>query len=276
MRSTQTLFCLLMLATSLLADDAFVPACTLPSPLDQIKKHHPIDTTCAPEGTGENPAKRAQNIVKNNFCATGTPIVLSRTVFKNLQDKTKALKTSGEIVYGGEDPPADRSKLHDLVTVNGATIGDGSLVRYVALVSEARHSNVSDGESVNCDKKGASQNDVHLDLVRAFTGESACQKVSAEMPPHFRPTSWTRVAGTGSVRKRSQPFGATPVRITGQLFFDGSHTPCGESGPRPMTRLSDWEIHPIYSIDVCAFDSLNQCPADDDSVWTPLHEEDPE
>ena len=33
---------------------------------------------------------------------------------------------------------------------------------------------------------------------------------------------------------------------------------------------------PPHAIDVCAFDSLTQCPENDDSVWTPLHEEDPQ
>ena len=276
MRSLQILFCFLVLAASLLAEDAFVPACSLPSPLDEIKKHHPVDAQCGPEGTGDNAAQKAQNVVKSNFCATGTRLVLTRDVFKTLQQKTKALRAAGEIEYGGENPPADRSKLRDLITAQGVTIGDGSLVRYVALVSEARHSNVGDGESVNCDKKGSASNDIHLDLVRALTGETACQKLSAEMSPHFRPVSWNRVAGTGSTKKRTSPFGPTPVRITGQLFFDGSHVPCGEVGQRPMKRLSNWEIHPVYAIDVCAFDSLTQCPENDDSVWTPLHEEDPQ
>ena len=35
MRSLQILFCFLVLAASLLAEDAFVPACSLPSPLDE-------------------------------------------------------------------------------------------------------------------------------------------------------------------------------------------------------------------------------------------------
>lgn len=276
MRPLLSVLCLAVLSASLAAEDAFVPACSLPPPLDEIKKHHTIDTKCGPEGTGDNEAQKGQNVAKNNLCVAGEPVAVTRDVFKTLQQEAKALKTAGQIEYGGENPPADRSKLSNLVDVGGVMIGEGSLVRYVALVSEARHSNVSDGESVNCDKKGSAANDIHLDLVRALTGEASCQKVSAEMIPHLRPTSWNRVAGTGSKKKRIKPFESTPVRVTGQLFFDGSHTPCGESGPRPMARISNWEIHPVYAIDVCAFDTLTQCPASDESVWTPLHEEDPE
>jgi hypothetical protein len=277
MRSLLTLWCLTVLPVSVAAEDAFMPACSLPSPLDEIKKHHTVDARCGTEGTGETDAKKAQNVVKNNLCANGDAVVMTRELFKTLQQRVRALKTAGEIAYGGEVVPADRSKLRDLVEVGATKIGEGTVVRYVALVAEARHSNVDSGESVNCDRKGAAANDIHMDLVRALTGESVCQKVSAEMTPHLRPVSWNRVAGTGSVKKRLKPFGPTPVRVTGQLFFDGSHTPCGEpSEERFQARLSNWEIHPVYAIDVCAFDTLAQCPVGDESVWTPLHEEDPE
>ena len=49
------------------AEDAFVTTCPLPSPLDEIKKHHTIDTTCGPEGTGTSDAQKAQNVAKNNL-----------------------------------------------------------------------------------------------------------------------------------------------------------------------------------------------------------------
>jgi len=268
---------LVVLSVSAAAQDAFVPGCSLPSPLDEIKQHHTIDAKCGPQGTGETEAKEAQNVVKNNLCATGDPVVMTRELFKTLQQKARALKTAGQIEYGGEVVPADRSKLRDLVEVGGSKVGEGTVVRYVALVAEARHSNVDSGESVNCGRRGAAANDIHIELVLALAGESVCQKVSAEMVPHFRPVSWNRVAGTGSVKKRVKPFGSTPVRLTGQLFFDGSHTPCGEpSEDRFLARLSNWEIHPVYAIDVCAFDTLAQCPVGDESVWTALHEEDPD
>jgi hypothetical protein len=279
MRSLLTLSCLAVFSWSAAAEDAFVPTCGLPSPLDEIKKHHSIDVKCGPEGTGETDAKKGQNVVKNNLCATGDPIVMTRDLFKTLQQETRALKTAGEIQYGGDVVPEDRSKLRDLLEVGGTKIGEGTVVRYVALVAEARHSNVDSGESVNCGRKGASANDVHMEMVQALMGESACKKVSVEMIPHLRPVSWHRVAGTGSTKKRIKPFGPTPVRVTGQLFFDGSHIPCGEptvEGDRFAARLSNWEIHPVYAIDLCAFDTLPQCPAGDESVWTPLHEEDPE
>jgi hypothetical protein len=49
--------------------------------------------------------------------------------------------------------------------------------------------------------------------------------------------------------------GEQQVRITGQLFFDGSHHPKPCSGSLANTgdpvRATSWEIHPIYSIEIC-------------------------
>ena len=82
--------------------------------------------------------------------------------------------------------PPDRAPLHRITSENGTPIGEGTLVQYVAFISEARHSNVSSGESVNCTRRGAPKNDIHLDL-NASLDEEQCQSVSAEMSPHFRP-----------------------------------------------------------------------------------------
>jgi len=43
------------------------------------------------------------------------------------------------------------------------------------------------------------------------------------------------------------------VRVTGQQFFDGSHVPCKNGAPQGSNpkRVSLWEIHPIYSFEVC-------------------------
>ena len=35
-------------------------------------------------------------------------------------------------------------------------------------------------------------------------------------------------------------------------------------------RRSGWEIHPVYSIDVCEFKTLATCRVDREDVWTPL------
>src|SRR6266478_3301301 len=82
------------------------------------------------------------------------------------------------------------------------------------------------------------------------------------MIPHHRPLEWTAcnvndVANSG-----------LRVRVSGQQFFDGSHLPCKNGipdGSNPK-RASLWEIHPIYSFEVC--------PAGDckNGGWKPLEE----
>src|SRR3954447_7069066 len=64
---------------------------------------------------------------------------------------------------------------------------------------------------------------------------------------HHRPVAWT--AESVNVVASAH----VPVRVTGQLFFDSSHVPCnGHSRVRANpARASLWEIHPIYSFDVC-------------------------
>ena len=62
------------------------------------------------------------------------------------------------------------------------------------------------------------------------------------------------------------------LRIRGHLFFDASHG-LGK-GNEPTSgnppRRSGWEIHPVYSIEVCDFKTLATCRFDREDVWTPL------
>jgi len=78
-----------------------------------------------------------------------------------------------------------------------------------------------------------------------------------------------------------------PVMLTGQLFFDASHSPC--SGKKKITqneaeaegikqdpargnpaRMAVWGIHPVYAIEVCKSISLQQCKLADTQVWIPF------
>jgi len=57
-----------------------------------------------------------------------------------------------------------------------------------------------------------------------------------------------------------------PYRVTGQLFFDASHSvcPCGISHCSPV-RASLREIHPVYNIEVCKAGS--PCDENSDANW---------
>ena len=83
---------------------------------------------------------------------------------------------------------------------------------------------------------------------------------------HYRPKDWTRTILNGLTRR--------PVRITGQLFFDASHKPChdGKANKGDPRRMSIWEIHPVYQVDVCRNTSMSGCPFDDEDKWIPLNE----
>ncbi len=215
----------------------------------------PIDTSCTSDGNaGDNKAKQLESNAKNNFCASGTPIPVTYTTFTKLEsastdDIRKALKT-------------DRSELAKLGTApNGKRIGEGTVVQFVAFVLDAHASNVGKGELVNCNTRGADSNDIHIELVKAANEDDACNSVAAEMSPHFRPDSWADLP-TISVKR--------PVRVTGPLFFDGSHRPCrGDTRPSP-NRISVWEIHPVYQFEVCKNKSLSACKAGDNKAWIPL------
>ena len=172
------------------------------------------------------------------------------------------------IPHGRQGPkellPEDRTVLKNFLKVGTRTIGEGDLVRYVAFMSNPRFSNVGKGESVNCHGPKDEDNDIHIDLIRD-PSEVACVSVTAEMSPHYRPHIWD----ANVLRLITD----RPVRVTGQLFFDASHTPCkGQNDTKTNPkRVSIWEIHPVYHFEVCKFKTLAACPANDNSKWDHLH-----
>jgi hypothetical protein len=128
---------------------------------------------------------------------------------------------------------------------------------------EARHSNKDKGESVNCNHSGEEDNDIHIDLAVHNT-DAPCTSVTAEVSPHFRPDVWFDIV--------DEDFGNRPLRFTGPLMFDASHTPCQPGKSTNPKRASIWEIHPVYAIDVCQFRAASRCSASNESAWTPLHQ----
>src|SRR5437763_11676975 len=107
-----------------------------------------VDRQCGLRGAPGTDAHRAQNAAKNNFCAEGPTVDLTRGHFEQLQS---AAEQTG-VEFGARDRlPEDRSVLRQLLPVsNGARVGEGSLVRHVGFLTNPRNSNVSNGESVNC------------------------------------------------------------------------------------------------------------------------------
>lgn len=258
--------------------------CGQPLPL-QLKpfsgKPRQIDFLCGNTGCHRNNANDLQNARKNNFCAPVNKIVpVSIKNFRDLGDAS----TNEPSIPRGESPPS-RSQLADIITLDdGTRLGEGKSVVFVGYVLGARHANVDkdepltkgNGESVQCNLRGCAYNDIHIDLTADVNDRVPCHGIVAEIIPHFRPAAWDLFDSPDYA-----PFLAIhPVRITGQLFFDGSHVPCtkdGKAGLNPardnakdFERLALWEIHPIYAIDVCKHTDKSQCSVTDKHAWFPF------
>jgi hypothetical protein len=239
--------------------------CTLPF----TGQSHDIDQHCPNEGCAKKENDKAQNRIKNNFCAAGPAIQIRATSIDKLQAAVDQLVQQGTFKYGQSSPqPADRAKLHDLPTVdvngNPVLLGEGKLVKFEGFVLDAKHDDTYvlgsgpqgfGGEGVNCKNSLFDWNDIHVALGET-AGAEECASVTAEISSHFRPAVWDRFdsnACTSPHVTNPLPIKGLRVRITGQLFFDGSHTPgqCqGPHGANSFPRRSVWEVHPAYAIEV--------------------------
>jgi len=235
----------------------FKPSCSTPS--YPSAKATAIDSRCGVQGSGAEEA--TQNEAKNNFCAAGSqPMTVAQMA--GLQAD---VQKNQNIPFGNPDlhpltnkpgPAQDRGPLQAL--------GEGKEVVLTGYVKTARP---EEAETVNCGSSVPNQpayHDIHISIV-ANPGDAECAGVVVEMIPHHRPSSWNSdlVNQVGGAK--------LPVRVTGQLMFDSSHTPC--VGRNPVTskgasdpsRVSLWEIHPIYKFEVCA---KGDCSTG--SGWVPL------
>jgi hypothetical protein len=94
---------MMIIAAVLFAATTFNPPCKLP--FAPLGKPQPIDSKCGMLGdAASKPALAAQDGVKNNFCATGTPVVLTFDLYSGLQ-------AAAEKILGvNYEPPTDRTK----------------------------------------------------------------------------------------------------------------------------------------------------------------------
>jgi hypothetical protein len=222
----------------------FSPVCTLPF---NGVRNPASDDHCGIQGGSSDPAAQAESTAKNNFCApTHDPDVLTYQKLLDLQAQSATANIPKKL--------EDRKDVENL--------GEGNYVSYVALIKNAHYSDTTGGEAVNCNMSGNPPNDIHIVLMSSATDTDECNSTTAEMSPHYRPTSWTP--------EKLNALGK-PVRLKGQLFYDNSHTPCTtHSRPNPK-RASLWEIHPVYSIEVCKSADLDTCRnSTDPGEWTAL------
>lgn len=250
-------------------------------PFARIAEMHEIDRRCAATGKEDgNIYHYTQNAAKNNFLARDTPVPLNFTDFTRLQQTSEQEIRAGKIVLQGKYPE-DRTRLHGLIKVRGKAIGEGSVVSLQAYVFNANYANTkfskladgmpARGEAVDCDNPELEWNDIHIALSPSSNPKTdECTTVTAEISPHYRPAVWSRFHDgqnpdiealiPGLLKQHiveNQIAGGHPLRLrlTGPLFYDASHQPCGFSGGKVSERhaperRSIWEIHPIYRIEV--------------------------
>ena len=251
-KSPFTRFALMLLAVLLFGFHAdaqsFSPACSSPSfPTPPPKALAVIDSDCGSSGQpGQTAPETEQNSAKNNFCATGTPKPITVDQMRALQTQVQADKSInfGSRVHPLSDEPGPASDRAALVEM-----GEGTLRVLEGYVLIARQEGK---EMVNCETTPPNvpaSHDIHISIV-ASAGQvhgDECESVVAEMSPHHRPDSWREA----NVQKVA--LGHKRVRVTGQLFFDSSHSPCidGKTEAGDPRRSSLWEIHPIYKFEVC-------------------------
>jgi hypothetical protein len=235
--------------------DAFNPGCDTPRFPSFLRR--PIDEVCGLSGTGTS-ALLTQNAAKNNFCASGTPNEVTVAEMVKLQDRADADSGIGTRKYtahksGELSPPIDRTPLKEM--------GEGQPVVLRGFVLIARQEGA---ESVNCGRDvpiaDPHYHDIHIAVVASGDQSDECKSIVVEMSSHHRPPEWT----ASNINKLAAS--KTPVRVTGQLFFDSSHRPCidGQRNGHSAKRASEWEIHPVYNFQVC----IRDC--DRDGQWVPL------
>ncbi|MEP6741119.1 MAG: hypothetical protein ABJB61_01365 [bacterium] len=289
------------LVTSAAQHPKFHLDCTLPALTTEALA---IDKVCANRGSspaGSDSAK--QNLIKNRFClpdAPTTPVDIDFNILDQLQKaaRDKGIPFGRKPVPGDptktmEDLPPDRSVVVDLITdTHGEHFGEGMLVRLEGFVFKAQHSNTfvfsGKGESVNCKAKTLKRNDIHIALSRTKAGAmdtseaSECETVTAEISPHHRSAIYNRFdsnpkdflngkkqkAGQDKLKGQPLPLKGARVRLTGQLFFDASHSAPCRNGQGAPPRLSIWEVHPVFAIEVFETTQSKFIPFED---WAQLH-----
>ena len=243
------------LAISLLSQFEFAPSCALP--FQEVARSHAIDFSdhsCGMWGNSPSDRLRLQNFVKNNFCAGTAFRDMTATDFVTLQQRADATGVGGGNIAG---LPKDRTALKKVAN----TLGEGTAVRFTGYIMAAHYSDVGRGESVNCNLSDIGGNDIHIDLVSKADETDHCNSITAEISPHMRPADW-ELANLESLAQQK-----ALVRIGGQLMYDASHRPCSGNIKVVPQRLSTWEIHPVYSVEICPTAEKGSCPG---AQWLPL------
>jgi hypothetical protein len=207
-------------------------------------------------------ADRLRLDAQNNLCAPASaPVPIALKEFGLLPSPPRSqLATT-------------RKSLAQVAVLPGrANAGEGTVVRTVGIISNAHlvgcrepEAGEPAGEAVTCHFMGGpkvSEIQLNLSPVSAPRDAPDCDTVVAKLVTHFRPIWWDDL----DIKTPE-----APVRITGQLFYDDAVDSCQRPGAR-AARLTSWEVHPVYAIDVCVASAATECDPLNGKLWVPYHQ----
>ena len=231
-----------------IALEAQAQPCVSPQTLNACTTTKP--TGCSAAGSAHGLVNQSKRTVP----PPGTPSTLTFETFSQLQSAAVEL-----VDQGVEIPPTERDKIKSIETTEG-TVGEGSRVRLVAFLSDGTpHPNT--GESVNCNLRGESNNDIHIPVTETKNG-SEFEAIVVEMIPQGRPANLTS--------NEVETLRGQVLLIEGGLFYDNLHFANGDAS-NPIAgqpkRFSLWEIHPVTSVKVCQKATISQCDPGRASDW---------
>ena len=216
---------------------------------------------CPAQGCEEENTPAAEsNELKRRQPHVGVPVTLSFEDLSGLQ------RQADERIGQGPFEPTheQRAQLRDLA-VKHAVVAEGDLVRVVGFIArgdDGLHVNKA-GESVNCQLKKPTDNDIHIPLVDA-PGNTEYHGIVAEMIPQDRPGAWS-VDALKEIQSRR-----LKVWVEGALSYDKVHF-VNDDDNNPIkdepARMSLWEIHPVTKFLVCRREHCDPLAEED---WTPL------
>lgn len=110
--------------------------------------------------------------------------------------------------------------------------------RGVVVKGYLRDARTSGRETTNCKLTGEDNNDFHLDLISTKNAAKSTA-VTAEITPRLRKPGWDfdKLDFLGEEKYY--------VRVTGWYLLDTMHI------ANPITRATNWEIHPVTKFEVC-------------------------
>lgn len=215
-------------------------------------------------------ADRLRLDAQNNLCAAASaPVPIALKEFALLPSPPRS------------DLATSRKSLARVAVLPGRTdAGEGTVVRTAGIISTAHVTGCREpepgeaaGEAVTCHFMGGpkvSEIQLNLSPVSAPRETPGCDTIVAKLITHYRPIWWDDI----DIKTPE-----APVRITGQLFYDDSVESCQPRASEPAVapgtrgpRLTSWEIHPVYAIDVCIASAAADCDPSNGTLWVPYHQ----